>query len=318
MSSSSSSSGRRARRQDTEKRLSPVGPVGSEAAASLLAGSQADASTPKPTTSGAVLPDQGAATAAAGSTAAGAACPGGGPLTALDFVFAVASMCNRTSMMKGHRAWTQVGHAARAATNAPGSDEQTHPAGTHRRGPLQGMRSVVAVDCGPEEIAALNSEGAAHGEVYAFHRNIDKDELATTKISAGLGSLRAAMAPTMAHLGVGGGGYKWLLYGDDDTVFMMPPLIEQLKDLDPELPWLISGAAAPPAAESLSALCKTHPQAGADGALRPPPAADNAGWDGPFFARCVPCTFNDTGRPPQLSASRAPPSKGSSGWISWT
>ena len=37
-----------------------------------------------------------------------------------------------------------------------------------------------------------------------------------------------------------GKDYKWLLYGDDDTMFFLDNLVEMLRFFDPQLPYFIS------------------------------------------------------------------------------
>ena len=46
--------------------------------------------------------------------------------------------------------------------------------------------------------------------------------------------------PFIAHKQLGD-SYKWLLYGDDDTVWFMDGVLRFLEDLDPEMPYFISG-----------------------------------------------------------------------------
>ena len=36
-------------------------------------------------------------------------------------------------------------------------------------------------------------------------------------------------------------GYKWMLYGDDDTIWFVGGVLDVLKDLDPEMPYIITG-----------------------------------------------------------------------------
>jgi len=50
--------------------------------------------------------------------------------------------------------------------------------------------------------------------------------------------------PFVAHKQLGD-TYKWLLYGDDDTVWFMDGVLKFLEDLDPDMPYFISGT--PPA-----------------------------------------------------------------------
>ena len=51
--------------------------------------------------------------------------------------------------------------------------------------------------------------------------------------------------------------FKWLLYGDDDTVWFVPAIKQLLKNYDPELPHAISGK---PIAEESTALLPGEPR----------------------------------------------------------
>ena len=55
-----------------------------------------------------------------------------------------------------------------------------------------------------------------------------------------MGDTRAAIVPFLAHKQLGD-TYKWLLYGDDDTVWFMDGVLDVLSDLDPDTPYFISG-----------------------------------------------------------------------------
>lgn len=59
------------------------------------------------------------------------------------------------------------------------------------------------------------------------------------------GDLRAASGPSAALRALGTGGFKWLLYGDDDVAFFWPGLLQALEGLDPEDPYFITGETAP-------------------------------------------------------------------------
>lgn len=47
---------------------------------------------------------------------------------------------------------------------------------------------------------------------------------------------------------VNGSGYKWILYGDDDTVWFVGGVLDLVKDLDPEIPYIVTGKACQAAA----------------------------------------------------------------------
>ena len=46
-----------------------------------------------------------------------------------------------------------------------------------------------------------------------------------------------------------GNSFKWLLFGDEDTVFFVDNALELLQDFDPSMPYIITGAARPVAGE---------------------------------------------------------------------
>lgn len=58
-----------------------------------------------------------------------------------------------------------------------------------------------------------------------------------------IGELRLGIVPFLAHewLASTAGSYKWMLYGDDDTVWFLPGVMKVVEGLDPELPWLLTG-----------------------------------------------------------------------------
>ena len=57
------------------------------------------------------------------------------------------------------------------------------------------------------------------------------------------GDSRAALAPVLAHKALAPGSFKWMLFGDDDTIFFVNSVLEFLQDFDPDLPYFISGGA---------------------------------------------------------------------------
>lgn len=50
------------------------------------------------------------------------------------------------------------------------------------------------------------------------------------------------MAPFIANMTYGMDNYKWILYGDDDTVFFIDNVLDLVKDLDHNMPYFISDA----------------------------------------------------------------------------
>ncbi len=56
------------------------------------------------------------------------------------------------------------------------------------------------------------------------------------------GHIRAAITPMLAHAHFTqkGRDYKWMLYGDDDTLFYIPNAIKLLERLDPSVPMALT------------------------------------------------------------------------------
>ncbi|KAK9785869.1 hypothetical protein WJX73_002692 [Symbiochloris irregularis] len=97
--------------------------------------------------------------------------------------------------------------------------------------------------------------------------------------------LRAAIAPFLANNTIGLDSYKWLLYGDDDTVFFIDNVIKVLGDLDYAQPYFLSDALWWPETGNVSSL-RLHPNR-----------------DAP---RCLPCNFAD----PLLANGSCAPQQG--------
>lgn len=51
---------------------------------------------------------------------------------------------------------------------------------------------------------------------------------------------RASIAPFLAAKEMGLDSFKWILYGDDDTVFFVDGALDMLENLDYNMPYLIS------------------------------------------------------------------------------
>lgn len=51
-----------------------------------------------------------------------------------------------------------------------------------------------------------------------------------------------------------GNSFKWLLFGDEDTVFFVDNALELLQDFDPSMPYIITGNMLPVAKEFPRAL----------------------------------------------------------------
>lgn len=56
----------------------------------------------------------------------------------------------------------------------------------------------------------------------------------------GVPCYRAAIAPFLAAKEMGLESFKWVLYGDDDTVFFIDGALDALENLDYNMPYLLS------------------------------------------------------------------------------
>ncbi|PNH04608.1 hypothetical protein TSOC_009208 [Tetrabaena socialis] len=134
------------------------------------------------------------------------------PATSYDdseFVFATGSFPDRYLLAQATRSW--------------------------RRG---GIRAFFAVN-NTEDLPLLNENNKAHGERYEYFPDEGAGDLGDRNHGYMKGDTRAAMAPFMAHEYFGE-TYKWMLYGDDDTIFYMPAIKRLLAHLDPEMPLVLS------------------------------------------------------------------------------
>ncbi len=119
----------------------------------------------------------------------------------------------------------------------------------------QGVRVLVLTNVTGAELAAEAAEGAEHCEIWRHFP--DRHVVVEGFPRPLLGELRYAMAPFLAYewLGEGrgkrggggegeGGGapFKWLLYGDDDTMWFQAGVAALVAPLDPQQPWFLTGA----------------------------------------------------------------------------
>ena len=54
------------------------------------------------------------------------------------------------------------------------------------------------------------------------------------------GDLRATVTPFLANMTVGPDNFKWMLFGDDDTVFLIDNVLNLLPYLDPSQPYYMT------------------------------------------------------------------------------
>ncbi len=102
---------------------------------------------------------------------------------------------------------------------------------THERLPfLQGMRTFVVTNYTD---SAQNPYPREPGESWAFYPD------AKPVRSFYPGDQRAALTPFLAYRRLGD-TFKWLLYGDDDTVFFTEAALGLASTMDSELPYVIT------------------------------------------------------------------------------
>lgn len=81
---------------------------------------------------------------------------------------------------------------------------------------------------------SLVAEGQHHNELFAYYPDFSEGR---TKYP---GDSRAALAPLLAHKALAG-QYKWILYGDDDTIWFLNGVVQLLQNLDPSMPYIVTG-----------------------------------------------------------------------------
>ncbi|KAK9816820.1 hypothetical protein WJX72_005362 [[Myrmecia] bisecta] len=133
----------------------------------------------------------------------------------------------------------------------------------------KGVRTLIAGNVEPSP--AQVEEGRPFNETWTWY----PDDAPLRSLYGG--DTRAALVPFMAHRQLGD-TYKWLLYGDDDTVWFIDGMMRILENLDPDMPYFITD----------HMWWSSHPG-----------RASHPNREAP---RCLPCNFDDSG----LDKSRAP------------
>lgn len=95
------------------------------------------------------------------------------------------------------------------------------------------IESSTAIDAAPPKFKAGM---AAAREELGSYADLEEGPPAWHKP----GDARAAMAPFLANQSVGADSYKWMLYGDDDTVFYLDNVLRMLEPLDHTTPYFIT------------------------------------------------------------------------------
>ncbi|EFJ48850.1 hypothetical protein VOLCADRAFT_90525 [Volvox carteri f. nagariensis] len=100
-----------------------------------------------------------------------------------------------------------------------------------------GMRTLIMTD-NETMVPHLNKVYGKYREVYEYFPDEDVPDVRKWH-AKNPGDYRAAVAPFAAHRQFGD-KYKWMLYGDDDTVFFMPGVRKLVAQFDHNLPIALS------------------------------------------------------------------------------
>lgn len=95
---------------------------------------------------------------------------------------------------------------------------------------VQGMRTLVVTNYTE---SPRKRYPAAKGETWGYYPD------AQPVRSFYPGDQRAALAPFLAFRELGD-TFKWLLYGDDDTVFFVDAALRLASTMDPDMPYIIT------------------------------------------------------------------------------
>ncbi|GLI65997.1 hypothetical protein VaNZ11_009692 [Volvox africanus] len=102
----------------------------------------------------------------------------------------------------------------------------------------KGIRSFTVLNnTGLVHDLNIDPESINRREAYGYWE--DDNLGAGTWRGGNVGDTRAAVTPFLAHMHFGD-TYKWMLYGDDDTIFYMTGLLKLLSNFDPEQPLAIT------------------------------------------------------------------------------
>ena len=102
---------------------------------------------------------------------------------------------------------------------------------------VQGVRTFIANN-NPVDAAQVEA-GRDFNETWSYY----PDDVPLRSLYGG--DSRAALVPFLAHVQLKD-TYKWLLYGDDDTVWFLEGVMSMLEDLDPDMPYFITGDLSTP------------------------------------------------------------------------
>ncbi|KAL3145160.1 hypothetical protein ABBQ38_001760 [Trebouxia sp. C0009 RCD-2024] len=100
----------------------------------------------------------------------------------------------------------------------------------------EGVPTVIVMETGYDLVntsKAFQEGTTSHLETFADYPDL-------TDRHFKLGDMRACMAPFIANNTAGIDSYKWMLFGDDDTVFYVDNILRMLETLDHTMPYILS------------------------------------------------------------------------------
>ncbi|KAK9837693.1 hypothetical protein WJX74_003187 [Apatococcus lobatus] len=106
----------------------------------------------------------------------------------------------------------------------------------------KGMQTFIALERPFEELQHDElprgfKEGVAeHDETFGVFEDLNVDDPRWHKA----GDIRAVMTPFMANKSIGTDNFKFVLYGDDDTVFFPDNILDLVNGLDHEMPYFMT------------------------------------------------------------------------------
>lgn len=87
-----------------------------------------------------------------------------------------------------------------------------------------------------ESVVLLQKGVTHHNEVYG----VCPDQYVSDPKWHKAGDLRATVTPFIANMTIGPDNFKWMLFGDDDTVFLIDNVLNLLPHLDPVVPYFMT------------------------------------------------------------------------------
>jgi hypothetical protein len=103
-----------------------------------------------------------------------------------------------------------------------------------------GLKTYALTNLTGSALDQQASEGEQYNEAWEFYPDISMTIPGFPRPVTG--EWRLAMTPFKAHRYLQNNNidYKWILYGDDDTVWFIPGAMEIVANIDPDQPWMLT------------------------------------------------------------------------------